>query len=165
MNEKSKRSRISFSFNADASSNVGLCYKYLLQNEELSAREGKAMANDAIVSYWKPFAYKLAGSHDAQQLREIASASIYRLERHIDYLREVFGLLPSTQSEHLYSNAMAVPTTERNLSVRENSSYKASEIYVESELLPASTQPQYDSSELGFGDEAFAFNFDEFANN
>ncbi len=66
-----------------------------IRNERHGAYSHKEMLLWAFRAYWMPFAQQQAGMIQSEaELRQIALRSIYQLEKHIEYIRETFGLAP-----------------------------------------------------------------------
>jgi hypothetical protein len=97
-----------------------------LRNERQGSYSHKEMLLWALRAYWMPFAQQQSarsGQSEAQ-LRHIALSSIYQLEKHIDYIRETFGLVSlestakvdrqsSYRSDNLARSAIAPPPTAK----------------------------------------------------
>jgi hypothetical protein len=66
-----------------------------LRNERQGSYSHKEMLLWALRAYWMPFAQQqyARSTQSETQLRHIALSSIYQLEKHIDYIRETFGLV------------------------------------------------------------------------
>jgi hypothetical protein len=94
-----------------------------LRNERQGSYSHKEMLLWALRAYWMPFAQQQSARSETQ-LRHIALSSIYQLEKHIDYIREAFGLVPlestakvdrqsSYRSDNLARSAIAPPLTAK----------------------------------------------------
>jgi hypothetical protein len=89
---KSVRQRIQFAFNADADSVVGGVFQYLIKNHCFSSREGKRKGIDAMVAFYKPFAYQNRGEVDEGKLQAMAQDAVEILSRQIELLCGKFGV-------------------------------------------------------------------------
>ncbi|NJL37268.1 MAG: hypothetical protein HC840_05570 [Leptolyngbyaceae cyanobacterium RM2_2_4] len=96
---KTVRQRVQFAFNADADSVVGTVFQYLIKNHCFSSREGKRKGVDAIVAFYKPFAYQ--GSTVSEgELQAIARDAVELLSRQIELICSSFDLeRPGTRSQ------------------------------------------------------------------
>ena len=84
--------RIDYRFRAvfRADSQEAILVKYLRdKNSEFSEKD---MILWATAAYWLPLALKQQGSYSAQQLKQSARTSIYKLRQHINYLVQTFGI-------------------------------------------------------------------------
>lgn len=89
---QNERQRIQFAFNTDVDSPVGVTFQYLLKNEHARSREGKHRGVDAMMAFWKPFAYQDQGNLSEEELQAIARESIEALSRQIESIRSTFGI-------------------------------------------------------------------------
>jgi len=87
-----RRQRIQFAFNADADSMVGCIFQYLIKNHCFSSREGKRKGIDAIVAFYKPFAYQHCFDMNEEELRTMAQDAIEALSSQIKLLCETFDV-------------------------------------------------------------------------
>ncbi|NJN05085.1 MAG: hypothetical protein HC816_22960 [Leptolyngbyaceae cyanobacterium RM1_1_2] len=96
---KTVRQRVQFAFNADADSVVGTVFQYLIKNHRFSSREGKRKGVDAIVAFYKPFAYQGSAVSEGE-LQAIARDAVELLSRQIELLCNSFDLeRPGTRSQ------------------------------------------------------------------
>jgi hypothetical protein len=96
---KTVRQRVQFAFNADADSVVGTVFQYLIKNHRFSSREGKRKGVDAIVAFYKPFAYQGSAVSEGE-LQAIARDAVELLSRQIELICSSFDLERSgTQSQ------------------------------------------------------------------
>ena len=84
--------RIQFAFNAYLDSVVGVTFNYLIKNSHFPSRAGKHKGIDAMMAFWKPFAYQEHGELSEEELRTIALESIEMLTRQINLINAAFGL-------------------------------------------------------------------------
>ena len=89
---QNERQRIQFAFNTDVDSPVGVTFQYLLKNEHARSREGKHRGVDAMMAFWKSFAYQDQGNLSEEELQAIARESITALSRQIEAIQSAFGL-------------------------------------------------------------------------
>ena len=103
---KQHRTPIDFKFRFQASTDSPyweLIRYFQAKEADFSVRE---LILWASVAYWQPLAEKYLGESSEEELKQSARNSIYRLEQHINYLREVFDLeLPQQQLPSLASIA------------------------------------------------------------
>ncbi|MEO0535913.1 MAG: hypothetical protein AAF215_18820 [Cyanobacteria bacterium P01_A01_bin.123] len=92
MSDPNARQRIQFAYNADLDSAVGETFQYLLKNPHFPSRTGKHKGSDAMMAFWKPFAYQEQGELSATELKAIAQESIIALTQQIELICETFGL-------------------------------------------------------------------------
>lgn len=90
--QKTVRQRVQFAFNADADSVVGAVFQYLIKNHRFSSREGKQKGIDAMLAFYKPFAYQGYGDISEGELVAMARDAVETLSRHIDLLCTTFEL-------------------------------------------------------------------------
>ncbi|MDJ0705760.1 MAG: hypothetical protein QNJ46_21040 [Leptolyngbyaceae cyanobacterium MO_188.B28] len=90
--DKAGRQRIQFAFNADLDSVVGHVFQYLTKNRCFSSREGKKKGVDAMVMFYKPFAYQGQETVDAEELQAMARDSVAALSRQIEYICSTFEI-------------------------------------------------------------------------
>ncbi|NJP08297.1 MAG: hypothetical protein HC866_01510 [Leptolyngbyaceae cyanobacterium RU_5_1] len=90
--QEAVRQRIQFAFNADSDSVVGCVFQYLLKDQHFSSREGKRKGVDAIVAFYKPFAYQAQADVSEDELQTIARDAVEALCRQIDLLCSTFGI-------------------------------------------------------------------------
>ena len=84
--------RIQFAFNAYLDSVVGMTFNYLIKNSRFPSRAGKHKGVDAMMAFWKPFAYQEQGNLSEEELRTIAIESVEMLTRQRDLICAAFGL-------------------------------------------------------------------------
>ncbi|MEO0988926.1 MAG: hypothetical protein AAFY20_25810 [Cyanobacteria bacterium J06639_14] len=92
MSDPNARQRIQFAYNADLDSAVGETFQYLLKNPHFPSRTGKHKGSDAMMAFWKPFAYKEQGELSETELKAIAQESIIALTQQIELICETFGI-------------------------------------------------------------------------
>ena len=90
--DKTGRQRIQFAFNADLDSVVGNVFQYLTKNRCFSSREGKKKGVDAMVMFYKPFAYQGKENVDEEELQAMARDSVAALSRQIEFLCSAFEI-------------------------------------------------------------------------
>ncbi|MEO0827031.1 MAG: hypothetical protein AAFY20_07445 [Cyanobacteria bacterium J06639_14] len=95
MSDPNARQRIQFAYNADLDSAVGETFQYLLKNPHFPSRTGKHKGSDAMMAFWKPFAYQEQGELSETELKAIAQESIIALTQQVELICEVFGLQQS----------------------------------------------------------------------
>jgi hypothetical protein len=88
---KTVRQRVQFAFNADTDSVVGVVFQYLIKNHRFSSREGKRKGVDAIVAFYKPFAYQGTAISEGE-LQAIARDAVELLSRQIELLCNSFNI-------------------------------------------------------------------------
>ena len=88
----SEHQRIQFAFNAYLDSVVGVTFNYLIKNSRFPSRAGKHKGIDAMMAFWKPFAYQEQGNLSDEELRAIAIESVEMLTRQINLIGAVFDL-------------------------------------------------------------------------
>jgi len=88
---KTVRQRVQFAFNADTDSVVGTVFQYLIKNHRFSSREGKRKGVDAMVAFYKPFAYQSAAMSEGE-LQAIARDAVELLSRQIELLCNSFNI-------------------------------------------------------------------------
>lgn len=93
---KTVRQRIQFAFNADTDSVVGHVFQYLIKNHHFSSREGKCKGVDAMIAFYKPFAYQGNANVNEGELQTMARDAVDALSRHIELLCYAFGVDRST---------------------------------------------------------------------
>jgi len=98
--------RVLFRFHPSPKTSEGETYIYLLRNKIFDHKRGKALANQAIVAWWLPYA-RQAVNHP--QARETALDSIEQLEQQIAKLRRDFQL-PARPQPYQSLPALAEPT-------------------------------------------------------
>ncbi len=81
--------RVLFHFHPSPKTSEGETYVYLLRNTIFNSKRGKALANQAIVAWWLPYARQAANQ---PQARETALDCIEQLEQHIAKLRRDFQI-------------------------------------------------------------------------
>lgn len=91
-NRKANRQRIQFAFNADVDSVVGAVFQHLIKNHLFSSREGKRKGVDAMVAFYKPFAFQGREDVTDDELRSMAQDAIELLSRQIELLCGAFGV-------------------------------------------------------------------------
>ncbi|MGJ3249094.1 MAG: hypothetical protein ACFE0I_23855 [Elainellaceae cyanobacterium] len=89
-NQKAVRQRVQFAFNADVDSVIGAVFQYLIKNRRFNSREGKRKGVDAMVAFYKPFAYQDSNDVTDDELRAIAQDAVEMLSRQIEVLCEAF---------------------------------------------------------------------------
>jgi hypothetical protein len=89
---KTIRQRIQFAFNTDADSVSGAVFQYLIKNHRFGSREGKRKGIDAMVAFYKPFAFQDKEGIGEEELRAIAQDAVEALSRQIELLCSTFGL-------------------------------------------------------------------------
>ena len=87
-----ERQRIQFAFNAYLDSIVGMTFNYLIKNPHFPSRAGKHKGIDAMMAFWKPFAYQEQGNLSEEELQTVAAESVEMLTRQIDLICTAFGL-------------------------------------------------------------------------
>ena len=92
MSESNARQRIQFAYNADLDSAVGETFQYLLKNPHFPSRTGKHKGSDAMMAFWKPFAYQEQRDLSETELKAIAQESIIALTQQIELICETFEL-------------------------------------------------------------------------
>ena len=90
--DKAGRQRIQFAFNADLDSVVGHVFQYLTKNHCFSSREGKKKGVDAMVMFYKPFAYQGKENVNEEELQAMAQDSVAALSRQIEFLCSAFEI-------------------------------------------------------------------------
>jgi hypothetical protein len=88
---KTVRQRVQFAFNADVDSVVGTVFQYLIKNHRFSSREGKRRGVDAIVAFYKPFAYQGSAASESE-LQAMARDAVEILSRQIELLCSSFDI-------------------------------------------------------------------------
>jgi hypothetical protein len=73
---QNERQRIQFAFNADLDSAIGVLFSYLIKNPKAPSRAGKHKGVDAMLAFWKPFAYQEQGDLSAEEMKAIARESV-----------------------------------------------------------------------------------------
>ncbi len=91
-NHKANRQRVQFAFNADSDSVVGAVFQHLIKNHLFSSREGKRKGVDAMVAFYKPFAFQGREDVTNEELRSMAQDAIEVLSRQIELLHGAFGV-------------------------------------------------------------------------
>lgn len=100
-NTKTVRQRVQFAFNADTDSVVGAVFQYLIKNHHFNSREGKRKGVDAIVAFFKPFAYQGSAISESE-LQAMARDAVELLSRQIELLCNSFEIdRPGTLAQPL----------------------------------------------------------------
>jgi hypothetical protein len=89
---QNERQRIQFAFNADLDSAIGVMFNYLIKNPKAPSRAGKHKGVDAMLAFWKPFAYQEQGNLSAEEMKAIARESVELLTRQAELIAETFGV-------------------------------------------------------------------------
>ncbi|MGJ3252943.1 MAG: hypothetical protein ACFE0J_17700 [Elainellaceae cyanobacterium] len=89
-NQKTVRQRVQFAFNADVDSVIGVVFQYLIKNRCFSSREGKRKGVDAMVAFYKPFAYQDSKDVTDDELQAMAQDAVEMLSRQIEVLCGAF---------------------------------------------------------------------------
>jgi hypothetical protein len=89
---QNERQRIQFAFNADLDSAIGVMFNYLIKNPKAPSRAGKHKGVDAMLAFWKPFAYQEQGDLSAEEMKAIARESVELLTRQAELIAETFGV-------------------------------------------------------------------------
>ena len=84
--------RIQFAFNAYLDSVIGMTFNYLIKNPHFPSRAGKHKGIDAMMAFWKPFAYQEQGNLSEEELRTIAIESVGILTRQINLICAAFAV-------------------------------------------------------------------------
>ena len=133
----SERQRIQFAFNAYLDSAVGVTFNYLIKNSHFPSRAGKHKGIDAMMAFWKPFAYREQGNLSEQELRAIAIESVEMLTRQLDLICAAFGL----------ESPQAKASTNLKQEIREAMSETIQTLLAKSErLVPNQDAPASESS-------------------
>jgi hypothetical protein len=85
---------------------------------------------------WLPFAYEWSHADERAIAQKMALDAVYQLERHLDYIRDTFGLERSSKGEN-----------GTDVNRRDDDSLQASSLEIENEL-----PGEYDLDALGFSD-------------
>jgi hypothetical protein len=85
---------------------------------------------------WLPFAYEWSHADERSRAQKMAIDAVYQLERHLDYIRDTFGLERSSKGENV------IETDRRN-----DGGLQASSLETQDEL-----PGEYDLDALGFSD-------------
>jgi hypothetical protein len=89
---QNERQRIQFAFNADLDSAIGVMFNYLIKNPKAPSRAGKHKGVDAMLAFWKPFAYQEQGDLSAEEMKAIARESVELLTRQAELIADTFGV-------------------------------------------------------------------------
>jgi hypothetical protein len=89
---QNERQRIQFAFNADLDSAIGVMFSYLIKNPKAPSRAGKHKGVDAMLAFWKPFAYQEQGDLSAEEMKAIARESVELLTRQAELIADTFGV-------------------------------------------------------------------------
>jgi hypothetical protein len=89
---QNERQRIQFAFNADLDSAIGVMFNYLIKNLKAPSRAGKHKGVDAMLAFWKPFAYQEEENLSAEEMNAIARESVELLTRQAELIAETFGV-------------------------------------------------------------------------
>jgi hypothetical protein len=89
---QNERQRIQFAFNADLDSAIGVLFSYLIKNPKAPSRAGKHKGVDAMLAFWKPFAYQEQGDLSAEEMKAIARESVELLTRQAELIADTFGV-------------------------------------------------------------------------
>jgi hypothetical protein len=127
---QNERQRIQFAFNADLDSAIGVMFNYLIKNPKAPSRAGKHKGVDAMLAFWKPFAYQEQGDLSAEEMKAIARESVELLTRQAELIAETFGV----------ENPKSGGTSDLRQEVRSAVS-EAMQQLVSSGMMGASTQP------------------------
>jgi hypothetical protein len=130
---QNERQRIQFAFNADLDSAIGVLFSYLIKNPKAPSRAGKHKGVDAMLAFWKPFAYQEQGDLSAEEMKAIARESVELLTRQAELIAETFGVENPKSS----SSGTSDLRHEVRLAVSE-----AIQQLVSSGIMGASAQPQ-----------------------
>jgi hypothetical protein len=87
---QNERQRIQFAFNADLDSAIGVMFNYLIKNPKAPSRAGKHKGVDAMLAFWKPFAYQEQGDLSTEEMKAIARESVELLTRQAELIAETF---------------------------------------------------------------------------
>lgn len=90
--QKTARQRVQFAFNADTDSVVGAVFQYLIKNHRFNSREGKQKGIDAMLAFYKPFAYQGQEDITEGELVAMARDAVETLSRQIDLLCATFDV-------------------------------------------------------------------------
>ncbi|HHP7244051.1 MAG TPA: hypothetical protein ACFE0H_05115 [Elainellaceae cyanobacterium] len=89
-NQKAVRQRVQFAFNADVDSVIGAVFQYLIKNRRFNSREGKRKGVDAMVAFYKPFAFQDSKDVTDDELQSMAQDAVEMLSRQIEILCGAF---------------------------------------------------------------------------
>ncbi|MDJ0707455.1 MAG: hypothetical protein QNJ46_29625 [Leptolyngbyaceae cyanobacterium MO_188.B28] len=92
MSTSNDSQRIQFAFNAYLDSAIGVTINYLIKNSHFPSRTGKHKGLDAMMAFWKPFAYQEQGDFSEEELRAIAIESVEILTRQVRAICAAFEL-------------------------------------------------------------------------